>query len=1156
MPRLIALLRNRLLVSFFGIGALATLIWFGADFIRFGADNRSLGAMGKLIVILIVVAIWGLWSLVRFLLERRRNRVLLQEMQADSGVDGEDQRSREEQQQLQRRFSEALQLLRKSRFRGGSGSKALYQLPWYIIIGPPGAGKTTVLVNSGLDFPLADSHGKGALGGVGGTRNCDWWFTNDAVLIDTAGRYTTQDSHRVVDSGAWQNFLGLLKKHRRRQPINGAIVAISVQDLLMQTSEQRSQHARLIRARLDELQEQLGIRFPVYMVFTKCDLVAGFSEFFANQSSSEREQVWGITYPFDQSADQLVAEFGRDYDALLQRLGERTVWRMHQERDAGQRALIAGFSLQMGNLKKVLGEFLQQAFVANRFQDQPLLRGVYFSSGTQEGTPIDRMMAAVTANFRLGRDVGRAQRNTGKSFFIRNLLRDVIFAEANLVGTNRKVENLLRWGRRAAFAGLALLIISTLAVWTGAVVRNNQYMGQVRAEVEAFERVRPQLDMQRGDPRVLLAALDPLRSASEVYQQENHPWLSGLGLYDGSVDRAADQLYAGQLGQQLLPYLQSLLETQLNRLTASDEQLLPTLRVYLMLVEPGHRDAATIQSWAAHHWQATLPGQAGQQQALSRHLRSLLDSDFQTPQPDRQLIARARQQLRQIPVAQRVYAQLKSGDNMQPMDLYNAIGGNTELVFGAGPDDARFSVPRLFTRQGYQSVDLTPGSATLRGIAGDRWLFGDQGDEDFSEADLERIADDVRRLYLAEYIDVWQRFLDQLKIQPFDTLERAAQVVDQLADPVYSPLLGILKVVADNTHLTRMPAAVMNVAAVEDSGISQRLQPTPVDQEFRELRRLLEASEHQPAQVANLLSGLRSVHTALSDVSNAPNPDTAAFETARGRFASPGSDVWRQLNLQAANQREPIKSWLQQTTGYSWSALLGGAKRHVDSRWQQQVYRSCRNTLADRFPLAAGADTEVAIQDFIDFFKPGGIEAAFVQNTLSGLIDPQTFRNRQLDGQSLGLSSQALAMLQRGQQIRSAFFSSNNPGVSMQFSMKPERLDSTVRRFELDLGQSSLSYTHGPKIPRALEWHGGEDRRVRVLFEDLNDTVHRAQYEGDWALFRLLSAQRLTATSRGNVYQLDISAGGRSARYELSTRSSNNPFTPGLLNGYRCLQQL
>jgi type VI secretion system protein ImpL len=78
----------------------------------------------------------------------------------------------------------------------------LYDLPWYLIISPPGAGKTTALVKSGLRFPLAGSGEAQPVSGVGGTRYCDWWFTDDAVIIDTAGRYTTQDSDADADGKA------------------------------------------------------------------------------------------------------------------------------------------------------------------------------------------------------------------------------------------------------------------------------------------------------------------------------------------------------------------------------------------------------------------------------------------------------------------------------------------------------------------------------------------------------------------------------------------------------------------------------------------------------------------------------------------------------------------------------------------------------------------------------------------------------------------------------------------------------------------------------------------------------------------------------------------------------------------------------------------
>jgi len=222
-----------------------------------------------------------------------RLRELLQ-----AGVQGEG----EEVKQLRSRFNEALQILRRARFgrgaRGLFGRRYLYELPWYIIIGAPGVGKTTALQNCGLDFPLAKSLGKGAVKGIGGTRNCDWWFTNQAVLIDTAGRYTTHDSDAESDRAEWRGFIGLLRKSRNLQPINGVLLTVSVIELLDATPEERRHHIETLRLRLDELREDLGIRYPVYLLINKCDLLCGFDEYFASLDRAGREQVWGFTLPW------------------------------------------------------------------------------------------------------------------------------------------------------------------------------------------------------------------------------------------------------------------------------------------------------------------------------------------------------------------------------------------------------------------------------------------------------------------------------------------------------------------------------------------------------------------------------------------------------------------------------------------------------------------------------------------------------------------------------------------------------------------------------------------------------------------------------------------------------------------------------------------
>ena len=97
------------------------------------------------------------------------------------------------------------------------------------------------------------------------------------MLIDTAGRYVTQDSETAIDSAGWRSFLDLLKRHRPRQPINGMLIAISLKDLLDGTEQERGQHARAVRMRLRELQDAFRLRAPVYVLFTKADLIAGFT---------------------------------------------------------------------------------------------------------------------------------------------------------------------------------------------------------------------------------------------------------------------------------------------------------------------------------------------------------------------------------------------------------------------------------------------------------------------------------------------------------------------------------------------------------------------------------------------------------------------------------------------------------------------------------------------------------------------------------------------------------------------------------------------------------------------------------------------------------------------------------------------------------------
>jgi len=1157
MKRILALFLHPIFLGLLTLIILGLAVWFGGEFIRIGDSKEPISVITRLIIIMFFVLIWGANNMRSQLQKTKQNEKMLDDIAGDAatsqkntGKKSTNNASNDEEKLLYSRFKEATDALKAHQF-GGKKRRTIYELPWYLMIGPPGAGKTTVLANSGLQFPLKEKFGLQGVGGVGGTRNCDWWFTDNAVLIDTAGRYTTQDSHVETDRGAWLNFLSLMKKHRPRRAINGAIVAVSLQELIMLSRDERLRHAETIRSRIQELMTDLNIRFPIYFVITKCDLMAGFNEFFEDLSLSDREQVWGLTFPMGDNQNDSDL-FDVEFDALVKRVNERLLSRLHNERDPYRRAKIQAFPSQFENMRGILNEFVENVFGGNQYQTPALLRGVYFTSGTQEGTPIDRILTSLSTHFGVQGKALASPPGQGKSFFIQKLLSEVIFPEENVVGINTKYEGKLRWFRRFSMLSALALVLGSALAWTSSLNKNEALMGEVSLLIQQHQDALVSTADSGSRLDRTIAIIEPLSEARSIYDQVSLPWVSGLGLYDESVQESAHAVYNASLLAHFNPVLIKRLELFLAT-EMDNDQLYDALRVYLMLADASRLEENEVISWFENDWANLLKNQGSKQKLLMAYLKDSIGNGIPAFKRDEAVVQTSRLQLQKIPIEQRIYKQIERVPELKlQSDFLQAIGGDVLSVFEINTEDKVLAIPFMFTKAGYEKIDLSKNSPLIRKYSTEQWILGTSNSEDFSDKDIEVIAKKVKDIYLLKYTEKWKNLVKKLSVRDISDSSQARDVLEKMSDRSISPLINILTTLTNETSLTpevNQLQGEKGVMADAAAALSDKmLPPTVVDIAFKAEHKLI-----RKKGIDNVLATTKSVYETLEGFSFAPIPNEAALKFSTKRFVGSSSDPMRKLLAQASKLPQPVRRWMEELTDQVWKTVLIDSKKHLNTVWKATVYQNYQSRVAGRYPFTGSGSQDVAMLDFVEYFKPEGIEDIYVKGQLTPFIKKgKVWKEKSLNGRRLGISKSTLGQMKKAQAIRNVFFRNNKSAASFNYKLKPYRMDSTVRRFELSLGEGRIRYSHGPKLSKSLSWPGTTGEGVRLLFEDINETKHNKRYLGDWAFFKALDAAKANKSSRSNTYTITFDVSSRKAEYELIATSALNPFSPGWLSEYKC----
>lgn len=1071
---------------------------------------------------------------------------------------------------LAARMQEALGKLKEK-----GGSTYLDDLPWYIIIGPPGAGKTTALLHAGLEFPGTDT---ASVAGFGGTRTCDFWLTEDAVLIDTAGRYTTQDSDRHADGASWKAFLEQLKTARPKQPINGVILAFSCDDLLTASPDALDAHARTIRKRLEEIYAELHIEVPVYVMFTKADMIAGFREFFGAFDEQRRRRVWGVTFQTKNRKEETYKSASAEFDGLISRLSSEVTNRLNEESDSVARISAFGFPGQMASVQRNVVDFLRRVFQSSQ-GIHAVLRGFYFTSGTQEGTPIDQVLGT------MARGDGyptQFMSGSGRSYFLQDLLQKVIFAERDWVGHDRWAMRFQTAVRTIATSlivlvtGLALGLFG-FSFWENATLVRQA--GQVAKIYQLMVQSNPVLTrtiLSDPSPRPVVDALAVVRDIPAGWGDPRQPTLvqhMGLSRH-ASIRRSALDAYSDALERHLRPRMMLQLETNLRAHIDSQDsvKIYHALKVYFLVAkqQPGGSDDGAVQAYFAKAWQTSdwgADGARGYTEA-NAHLAAMLALDDRvTPalKPNKGIVDTAQQMIATLPLAQLAYNIIKSeAANLPPFKLADTFGGGqADQVFqtldNGGLDS--LEVPGLYTFSGYWDRFRPALKTAAQRLELDAWVVGEPGllrDHAGAFAGLNR---DIHALYRVDFLRHWDEMLARIKLRPIAAGMPEFTALTVMGIPDTSPLVLLAEAVDRETRLSRFLEEVQDIeqgaeilASGSIPGQSQEMEFSNFERSKRAFqRRQLESTEINFRKWHRFVSrdaaaGARPVDILLARLREVAKTQRSAA-AAHGRRA-----ILKQVTENAQPYPNAVVGFVTQLESELLAIWADDTIGHMQEELTDGIAGYCRQTIETTFPFAEGGQ-HIDLAAFGGFFGYGGRMEAYYQKHLRA----HTQRDAQgglvpREGSLVGarLTPSLLQQFTHAERIRQAFFAAESDRPSVRFTLRQMKGSDDVTGTLVAFGDRQVEISP-TSTAIGLSW---PDETAEIAFSLLPQKTGEANFVvfdgGGWSMADFIEGNGGQTIGP----QVDIShlVGARAGRYRLSFEGLTVPFLMPELRNFQCPQ--
>lgn len=1062
------------------------------------------------------------------------------------------------------------------------------KLPLVMVIGNEGAGKSSFINYSEMEFPVTDMLGSYKKYHKS-TRNFSLYISKEGALVDTEGNFFALeklfvpehtdempeddiDKHKVflTKKIVWKSFLKILNKFKFYKKLNGIILVIDLPNMILSSEEELSSSIAYMVQRVSECENYLNLQLPIYVVFNKIDLLEGMPSFFKVYNEKISKKALGLTFGRNQkiSEDYLKEKFSEMINSFKFALMNKN----YQTQSIDDKMNAYLYLSQLEILCFVISGVISKLAYENNNKNKSFIRGIYFTSAYQENIPVNILFDKISSEYDFDAPVVyHKKKNVKNSFFINSLLKDIIFKDKGLgspiFGSNwKKISFIL--------AGVVVIAI-TYSI-------SNYYVDARKKEIERMENSLNEINVltDEMDNKYDLAGIaeksrfiNKLRNILAEYPQlfgesSVFDYLSLNLTYNGL--EPAKALYIDKIEDILSLTLVKEMENNILKEKQTDK-LVRALYMYKALFERNYLDKSLLKLWVKDNYNLYKKYNISDKN-LYTYIDDLpVDSSFPNIKVNEVVLGKAIEKLSNATRSERLYALLSFRANSIDGEGFYSIKEDS----GSGFDDVFdvsnnfYLIPKTFTLKGVEKLfsNITKYIEDLDKI--DRWALNIKDDETV-EQDNVALSVGIINLYLQEYQQKWQSVVENLKPKRFKSNDSGLSMLAVLAKPS-NPVRGVIDVVSTNTNLIDssllkhasnlgLPTSkIRNNFNILSDAFTPYHNIAKQDSFFNQgieaagNKAGIETGEKQVKIMDKMSTDIHNVYKKIVDYvsGNAPSKDKIIYALKPVEISD---DPFFIIKKDAGDLPTEIGNYYKTVASDAWGLIEYHAGIELNKAWQTEMYTQFMNQVASYYPINSSGTEPLKFDAFRSFFGKQGIWNKFFTQYLDLILVKRwdVYSINPTYSSKIDFSNDFLSTVYKLATISNGVLDAND-NLNVDFTVTTVALSGDYGSVELRWDDNVMVYDQ--TFPTSLKIIGGnfkENTKLKLTIKDYNGAVKvTREYSGEWAWLQFIQSgrhigngvYRLTFNGNDKLY-FDWKVDGGNASLERALKSLPNLTIP------------